>query len=142
MFAQETAASALARPLSAAEQQWLAAHSLIGIVVRLTPEMAALANAEEHCALRFRNGSEEQAALAARTSASAHRQRKQPVQGGSIHGLSERARLRGLHKVFFEGWPCLPEGRRLHAGPFASTNNVGPAVQGGLRAVRARLWGN
>jgi hypothetical protein len=46
MFAQETAASALARPLSAAEQQWLAAHSLIGIVVRLTPEMAALANAE------------------------------------------------------------------------------------------------
>ena len=25
------------------------------------------------------------------------------------------------------------------AGPFASTNNVGPAVQGGLRAVRAVL---
>ena len=44
MFVQETAA--LARLLSAAEQQWLAAHSLIGIVVRLTPEMAALANAE------------------------------------------------------------------------------------------------
>ena len=50
MFAQETAASALARPLSAAEQQWLAAHSLIGIVVRLTPEAAALAKAESaHC---------------------------------------------------------------------------------------------
>ena len=104
MFAQETAASALARPLSAAEQQWLAAHSLIGIVVRLlTLEMAALANAEEHCALRFRNGSEEQAALAARTSASAHRQRKQPVQGFSTHGLYKRACLRGLHKVFPEG---------------------------------------
>ena len=102
MFAQETAASALARPLSAAEQQWLAAHSLIGIVVRLTPEAAALANAES-CALRFWNGSEEQAALAARTSASAHRQRKQPVQGFSTHGLCERARLRGLHKVFPEG---------------------------------------
>ena len=46
MLDQETAASALARPLSAAEQQWLAAHSLIGIVVRLTPEAAALAKAE------------------------------------------------------------------------------------------------